>query len=159
MSELQKEMCVNYFASILLGEVPKVPDNFFKQNVSMTLIPRLQWKLWECSRIKINKAKVVRSLYFKVVSLVFWNLAINKWLRALLGRWGVCASIKNVVPKAVKLSVVVLKCETCVAAYPCNNWPFQQNHVIIYGSLELAFLVPHNWFCPGCKSTGGKPIV
>ncbi len=28
----QKESCVNYFASVLLGEVRKVANDFFKQN-------------------------------------------------------------------------------------------------------------------------------
>ena len=42
-----------------------------------TLIAKLQLRLWECSRNKINEAKVVRILYFKAVSLVFRNLAIK----------------------------------------------------------------------------------
>ena len=37
----------------------------------MTLIATLQQILWECSRNKINEVKVIQSLYFKVVSLVF----------------------------------------------------------------------------------------
>ena len=74
---MQKEMCANDFANILLGEVRKVADYFFNKIISMTLIVRLQRRLWECSPNKINKAKVVQSLYFKAVSLVFQNLANN----------------------------------------------------------------------------------
>ena len=98
-------MCVNYFASVLLGKVRKVADNFFDKIFSMTLIARLQQRLWECSQNKINKAKVVQSLYFKLVSLVLLHLAI---LRALLARQVVCKSTKNVAQKAVKLSVLFL---------------------------------------------------
>jgi hypothetical protein len=44
---------------------------FVLKIVSMTLIVRLQRRLWECSWNKKNKAKVVQSLYFKAVFLVF----------------------------------------------------------------------------------------
>ena len=64
-------MCVNYFDSGLVGKVRKGRRIFLIKIVSMTLIVRLQQRLWECSQNKISKAKVVRSLYFKVVSLVF----------------------------------------------------------------------------------------
>ncbi len=76
-SKLQKEICVNYFASVLLGKVAEVANNFFNKIVSMTLIVTLERRLWECSWNKINKATVVRILYFKAVSLVFRNSAIN----------------------------------------------------------------------------------
>ena len=71
MIKIQKESCVNYFASVLFGKVRKVAHTFLYKKISMTLVPRLQQRLWECSRNKINEAKVVRSLYFNAVSLVF----------------------------------------------------------------------------------------
>ena len=72
----------------------------------MTLIATLQQRLWECSWNEMKKLKVVRSLYFNVVSLDFRNLAINQLLRALLARQELCKSTKKVVPEAVKLSVL-----------------------------------------------------
>ena len=73
----QKESCVNYFASVLLGLVSEAASDFLKQIFSMTLIVTPQQRLHECSWNKINKATVVQSLYFKAVSLVFQNLTIN----------------------------------------------------------------------------------
>jgi hypothetical protein len=58
-----------------LGEVQKVAHAFFKQNCFND--PDSEALLWECSWNKINEDKVVRSLYFNTVSLVFQNLAIN----------------------------------------------------------------------------------
>ncbi len=55
MSKLQKEICVNYFTSVLLGEVQKAANDFFNKIVSMTLIVTLQQRLWECSRNEINE--------------------------------------------------------------------------------------------------------
>ncbi len=67
----KKEICVNYFASVLLGKVPEAANDFFNKIISMTLIVTLQQRLWECSWNELNGPKVVRSLYFNVVSLDF----------------------------------------------------------------------------------------
>ncbi len=56
----------------------------------------------------MNKAKVVRSLYFNAASLDCRNLAINQQLSAFLARQELCKSTKKVVPEAVKLSVAKL---------------------------------------------------
>ena len=50
---------------------------FLNKIVSMTLIATLHRRLWECSWDEINKVKVVLTLYFNAVSLVFRNSAIN----------------------------------------------------------------------------------
>jgi Gpi18-like mannosyltransferase len=71
----------------------------------MTLIATLQQRLWECPWNKMNKPKVVQSLYFNVVALDFWNSAVNQLLRALLARQELCKSSKKMVPEAVKLFV------------------------------------------------------
>ena len=70
-------MCVNYFASVLLGLVPEAANDFFKQNrandpycdalnIAMEMLS--EW----------DKDWVVQSLYFNAVSLDFWNSAITQ---------------------------------------------------------------------------------
>ena len=108
-AKMRKEICVNYFASILLGSVPEAANNFLCIIVSMTLIATHWIRLWKYSWNKINKDWVVQSLYFNAMSLDFWDLAINQWLRALLARQVVCKLTKIVVWKAVNFPVLLFR--------------------------------------------------
>ncbi len=71
-------MCVNYFASVLLGLVPEAASNFFRQNCFNNPDCEASMKAMGKLLYKINKDWVVQGLYFNAMSLDFQNLAINQ---------------------------------------------------------------------------------